>query len=108
MALKRENPERTAAQIVRIMRAQSGWAPSERTLQRHFERLELDRDLNPGPLQVSAGSRLIGHRTLTSLSDGPSSGYVASRGTLPSTRFPTVPTRQCHQPMPSGVVLVCP
>jgi putative transposase len=26
------------------MRAQSGWAPSERTLQRHFERLELDHE----------------------------------------------------------------
>ena len=33
-ALKRENPARTAAQITRILRAQSGWAPSERTLQR--------------------------------------------------------------------------
>lgn len=40
-ALKRENPGRTAAQITRILRAQSGWAPSDRTLQRHFERLEL-------------------------------------------------------------------
>lgn len=48
VALKRENPERTAAQIGRIMRAQSGWAPSERTLQRHFERLELDRELAAG------------------------------------------------------------
>jgi putative transposase len=41
-ALKRENPQRTAAQIARIMRTQSGWAPSERTLQRHFVHLELD------------------------------------------------------------------
>jgi putative transposase len=40
-ALKRENLGRTAAQVARIMRVQSGWAPSERTLQRHFERLEL-------------------------------------------------------------------
>ena len=40
-ALKRENPDRTAAQVVRILRAHSGWAPSERTLLRHFERLEL-------------------------------------------------------------------
>jgi putative transposase len=40
-ALKRENPARTAAQVTRILRAQSGWAPSERTLQRHFERLAL-------------------------------------------------------------------
>jgi putative transposase len=42
-ALKRENPERTAAQVQRILRATSGWAPSDRTLQRLFERLELNR-----------------------------------------------------------------
>jgi putative transposase len=41
-ALKREQPDRTAAQVVRILRAHSGWAPSERTLLRHFERLELN------------------------------------------------------------------
>jgi putative transposase len=40
-AVKRENLGRTAMQVARILRAQSGWAPSERTLQRHFERLEL-------------------------------------------------------------------
>jgi putative transposase len=48
-ALKRENPQRTAAQVVRILRAQSGWAPSERTLQRHFKHLELDRDVPAKP-----------------------------------------------------------
>ena len=42
VALKRENPQRTAGQIARILRAQSGWSPSERTLQRHFVRLELN------------------------------------------------------------------
>jgi putative transposase len=36
VALKRENPARTAAQVRRILRAQSGWAPGERTLQRRF------------------------------------------------------------------------
>ncbi|MDQ3989698.1 MAG: DDE-type integrase/transposase/recombinase [Actinomycetota bacterium] len=36
VALKRENPARTAAQVRRILRAQMGWAPGERTLQRHF------------------------------------------------------------------------
>jgi putative transposase len=41
-ALKRENPSRTAAQVGRILRAQSGWAPSDRTLQRHFVALELN------------------------------------------------------------------
>jgi putative transposase len=40
-AIKRENLARTATQVARILRAQSGWSPSERTLQRHFERLEL-------------------------------------------------------------------
>jgi putative transposase len=41
-ALKREVPERTAAQVATILRAHSGWAPDERTLQRHFARLELN------------------------------------------------------------------
>jgi putative transposase len=40
--LKRERPARTAAQIARVLRAQCGWSPSPRTLQRHFERLELN------------------------------------------------------------------
>ena len=40
-ALKRENMERTAAQVRRIMVASAGDAPSERTLQRHFTREDL-------------------------------------------------------------------
>jgi putative transposase len=52
VALKKENPGRTAAQIVRIMYSQSGWAPSERTLQRHFVRLELDCELRADPPEV--------------------------------------------------------
>jgi putative transposase len=52
-ALKRENPERTAAQVQRILRASSGWAPSARTLQRLFTRLELNRPpADPGQQQV--------------------------------------------------------
>ncbi|MEO3858540.1 DDE-type integrase/transposase/recombinase, partial [Acrocarpospora sp. B8E8] len=47
IALKKENPARTATQIRRIMIAQSGWAPSERTLQRHFERAELPGQSTP-------------------------------------------------------------
>jgi putative transposase len=39
--LKREHPARTAAHIGRIIEAEQGWAPSARTLQRHFARLEL-------------------------------------------------------------------
>jgi putative transposase len=47
--LKREKPARTAAQVMRILRASCGWSPSVRTLQRHFERLELNTrpDGNP-------------------------------------------------------------
>ncbi|MGV1010574.1 MAG: DDE-type integrase/transposase/recombinase [Dermatophilaceae bacterium] len=41
VALKRENPARTAAQVVRILRASSGWAPSESTLLRLFHSREL-------------------------------------------------------------------
>lgn len=41
VALRRENPQRTAAAIQRILRAQLGWAPDERTLQRNFHRLGL-------------------------------------------------------------------
>ncbi|HEX5877863.1 MAG TPA: DDE-type integrase/transposase/recombinase [Actinomycetota bacterium] len=41
-ALKREVPARTAVQIATILRAHSGWSPDERTLQRHFVRLELN------------------------------------------------------------------
>ncbi|MGH3094564.1 MAG: DDE-type integrase/transposase/recombinase [Streptosporangiales bacterium] len=40
--LKRENPARTAAQVAAILRTHAGWAPHERTLQRHFARLELN------------------------------------------------------------------
>jgi len=47
--LKRERPARTAAHIARIIEAEQGWAPSARTLQRHFARLELNTrpDGNP-------------------------------------------------------------
>ena len=47
-ALKREKPGRTAAQVRRVLRVTAGWAPSDRTLQRLFERLELNRPA-PGP-----------------------------------------------------------
>ena len=38
VALKKENPARTAAQVQRILRAQAGWAPMRRTIQRMFPR----------------------------------------------------------------------
>ncbi|MCK2245210.1 MULTISPECIES: DDE-type integrase/transposase/recombinase [unclassified Crossiella] len=40
-ALKRENPARTTAQVVRILAQHLGWGPSYRTIHRHFQRLEL-------------------------------------------------------------------
>jgi len=42
IGLKREHPARTAEQIARIVAQQQGWAPTARTLQRHFARLELN------------------------------------------------------------------
>jgi putative transposase len=39
VALRKENPARTAAGIRRILRAQLGWSPDERTLARYFTRL---------------------------------------------------------------------
>lgn len=50
--LKRENPGRTAVQVARVLRAHSGWAPSERTLQRHFVRLGLDQLGQARPKEV--------------------------------------------------------
>ena len=51
VGLKREVPERTAAQVAAILRAHAGWAPDERTLQRHFARLELTTRPNGQPPQ---------------------------------------------------------
>ena len=41
VALKRENPQRTAAQVARVLRATTGFSPSESTLLRLFHRREL-------------------------------------------------------------------
>ena len=46
-ALKKENPARTAAQVQRILKAQSGWAPDERTIQRMFNRTGLTALVTP-------------------------------------------------------------
>lgn len=40
--LKRERPERTAAQVCRIIAADRGWSPSQRTVQRLFVRVGLN------------------------------------------------------------------
>ena len=52
VALKKEVPARTAAQVAEIVRAHSGWAPDERTLQRHFARLGLNSTAGQGNLRA--------------------------------------------------------
>jgi putative transposase len=42
-ALKREAPQRTAAHIAQILAVTHGWAPNERTIQRHFRRIGMTR-----------------------------------------------------------------
>jgi putative transposase len=42
-ALKREAPGRTAAHICQILTVTHGWAPNERTIQRHFHRIGMTR-----------------------------------------------------------------
>lgn len=56
-ALKREVPERTAVQVAAILRAHAGWAPDERTLQRHFARLKLTTRPNGQPPAAFGGSK---------------------------------------------------
>lgn len=41
LAVKAEEPDRTAAQVAEVLRVGYGWAPSPRTLQRHFARAGL-------------------------------------------------------------------
>jgi transposase InsO family protein len=57
IALKRERPARTVAQITRILRAQSGWSPSETTLLRHFHRAGLQI---PGALNDTDATTVFG------------------------------------------------
>jgi putative transposase len=45
VTLKREQPRRAATQIARIITERHGSSPHERTLQRHFRRVGLDREL---------------------------------------------------------------
>jgi putative transposase len=53
VALKTEAPDRTAAQVAVVLAAHGGFAPSARTLQRHFAAAGLTRArLDGAPLQV--------------------------------------------------------
>ena len=81
VALRRENPQRTAAAIRRILRTQLGWAPDERTLQRNFNRLGLDLR----GCGVGAGVRAVRGRAPQRPVDG---GCVA-RHTNSSSARPT-------------------
>ncbi len=56
-ALKRENPDRSAAQVRRILAAQYGWAPDERTLQRMFVREGLTALARPAQPAVGVFGR---------------------------------------------------
>ena len=60
---------------MRILRASCGWSPSVRTLQRHFERLELDHPPGRAPAgRPSAGSRRPGRTSC-----GPATRCTARR-----------------------------
>jgi len=48
LAIKAEEPDRTAAQVAEVLRVGYGWAPSPRTLQRHFRREGLPARGRPG------------------------------------------------------------
>jgi putative transposase len=52
LALKRERPARTAAQIGRVIATAEGWAPSERTIQRLFIRHGLGGRGDGRPVEV--------------------------------------------------------
>jgi putative transposase len=56
VALKRENLDRTAAQVRRILATQMGWAPGERTLQRWFADDPQIADLAAAAVGVGAGA----------------------------------------------------
>lgn len=52
VALKRENPARTTAQVARVLKASGGWSPSESTLLRLFHRHDLIRPAAQGATAV--------------------------------------------------------
>jgi putative transposase len=53
-ALKREDPARTAAHVCELLTVSCGWAPNERTIQRHFRRIGLTRQA------LAGGARTFG------------------------------------------------
>ena len=77
VAVKQENPARTAAQVRRILRAQMGWAPGERTL-----RTLLRRRSRPGDSrEVRRRWREVwGSRTMRALLTSGRSAISSRRG----------------------------
>ncbi|MGH3684529.1 MAG: DDE-type integrase/transposase/recombinase, partial [Pseudonocardiaceae bacterium] len=55
VGLKREAPGRTAAQVAAVLAAHAGWAPSARTLQRHFAACGLTRARPDGTVPAVFG-----------------------------------------------------
>lgn len=55
VGLKREAPGRTAAQVAAVLAAHAGWAPSARTLQRHFAASGLTRARPDGAVPAVFG-----------------------------------------------------
>lgn len=55
IALKKEAPGRTAAQIATVLAAHSGWAPAERTVQRHLADAGLSRTRPDGSVPAAFG-----------------------------------------------------
>ena len=83
VALKKENPARTAAQVQRILKAQSGWAPDETTIRRMFTRTGLTALTPAVDARRSGGGRRRGP-----MRSGPGtrctrSGWVAARPIFP-------------------------
>jgi putative transposase len=62
VALKKENPGRSAAQVRRILSLQHGWAPDERTLQRMFVRTGLNALSATGPATPGSFGRFEADR----------------------------------------------
>lgn len=67
-ALKREDPARTAAHVCELLRISCGWAPNERTIQRHFRRIGLTRQALTGDartfgrFEATRPQRAVGRR----------------------------------------------
>ena len=99
-ALKKENPARTAAQVQRILKAQSGWAPDERTIQRMFNRTGqtalVTAEAAPvfGRFEAARPNEIwasvtCGPRAATPSNVARTGGWSSSRSTAPSSAAPS-------------------